>query len=312
MIHRSSLWIYLALLPTFVLLAIFNYWPVISAFAHAFYRWDPGGVEQFIGLGNALHMAHDWILWKGFGNLILVMLANVTVKMAVPLLVAVVTFHLRREGWRYFYRVLFVIPMVVPAMVGILIWQYIYSDAGILSTLLQGLGLSSWVRGWQSDPQTALWSIIGVGFPFVSGFALLVFYAGLMNIPESVLESAILEGAGRIRRFFTIELPLMMGQFRIILILTMIGTMQGYELFLILTRGGPGYETMVPGLWMYLCGFSFNEMGYACSIGLLLFLVMLTLTILNMKFIKRQEVFLVKIGKITPPSIHPWVSKSTT
>jgi raffinose/stachyose/melibiose transport system permease protein len=291
MIKKSSLLIYITLLPTFVLLSVFNYWPVCSAVGHAFYEWSPGGAERFIGLGNFGRILGDEILWKGFVNLFVVMMFSITVKLVVPMVAAVMIFHLGRERTRYLYRVLFVVPMIVPVIVNILIWNYIYSDAGILSSLLDILGLSNWKRAWLGDPHTALFSIIGVGFPFVSGFALLIFYAGLMNIEESVLESAAIDGAGSTRRFFSIELPLILGQVRLILILTIIAVMQGYELFLILTRGGPGYETMVPGLWMYLCGFSFNEMGYACAIGLLIFLTMLIFTILNMRFLKREGAF---------------------
>ncbi|MCR4439862.1 MAG: sugar ABC transporter permease [bacterium] len=290
MTRRAPRGIYIALLPSFALLVVFNYWPIVSAFFHSFYRWDPGGVEEYTGLSNFARLVHDAVMWKAFANLALVMVANLTIKLAVPLAVAVLIFHLRREAWRYFYRVLFVIPMVVPAIVVILLWQFIYADGGLLTALLQALGLSGLSKGWLSNPQTALGALIGVGFPFVSGFALLVFYAGLLNIPDSLLESARLEGAGWWWRFWRIELPLLLGQMRVIVVLTMIGTMQGYELFLILTRGGPGYTTMVPGLWMYLCGFSFNEMGYACSIGVVLFLAMLGLTVLNLRFMKQEEI----------------------
>ncbi len=289
MTRRASWSIYLALLPSFALLGIFNYWPILSAFVHSLYRWDPGGVEEYVGLANFARLLYDAVVWKSFANLALVMVVNLTVKIAVPLVMAVLIFHLLKERWRYLYRVLFVVPMVVPAMVVILLWQFIYADCGLLARILEGLGLSAWVKGWLGTPQTALGSVIAVGFPFVSGFALLVFYAGLLNIPESALESARIEGAGWWHRFWYIELPLLMGQMRVIAVLTMIGTMQGYELFLILTRGGPGYATMVPGLWMYLCGFSFNEMGYACSIGVVLFVTMLGLTALNLKFMKQEE-----------------------
>ncbi|MDZ7414051.1 MAG: sugar ABC transporter permease [candidate division KSB1 bacterium] len=289
MTRRAPRGIYLALLPSFALLAVFNYWPIASALVHSVYRWDPGGTEDYVGTENFARLLGDTVVWKSFANLALVMVVNLTLKIAVPLVMATLIFHLAEERWRYLYRVLFVVPMVVPAMVVILLWQFIYADCGLLTRLLQELGLGQWVKGWLGSPQTALGSVIGVGFPFVSGFALLVFYAGLLNIPESALESARIEGAGWWYRFWRIELPLLMGQMRVIAVLTMIGTMQGYELFLILTRGGPGYATMVPGLWMYLCGFSFNEMGYACSIGVVLFAAMLGLTVLNLRFMKQEE-----------------------
>ncbi|MGQ9560170.1 MAG: carbohydrate ABC transporter permease [Candidatus Oleimicrobiaceae bacterium] len=230
--------IYVALLPTFALLIIFNYWPIASAFFHSFFRWGPGGVEEYIGLDNFARLLHDSVMWKSFINLGIVMAANLTIKLAVPLATAVLIFHLPRERWRYLYRVLFVVPMVVPSMVVILLWQFVYADRGLL---------------------------------------------------QALLESARLEGAGWWRRFWRIELPLLLGQLRVVVVPTMIGAMQGYELFLILTRGGPGYSTIVPGLWMYLCGFSFNEMGCACSIGVVLFLAMFGLTALNLRLMKQEE-----------------------
>jgi raffinose/stachyose/melibiose transport system permease protein len=289
LIKRKGFFIYLALLPTFGLIAIFNYWPIYRAFKHAFYRWDPGGIHIFIGLGNFVRLAYDPIFWKSLKNLVIIILVNSTIKIAVPLVVAVMIFHLMGEKIRYLYRVMFVIPMVVPAMVIILIWSYIYSDAGVLSEFFRSIGLEQFNRAWLGSPSTALVSVLGVGFPFVSGLALLVFYAGLMNIPESIFDAARIEGASSFRLFFKIELPLLLRQVRVILVLTVLGSVQGYEIFLILTRGGPGYETMVPGLWMYLNGFSFNEMGYACCIGFVLFLFMLGITITNLKFIQPKD-----------------------
>lgn len=289
MIKRTGWTIYLALLPSLMLIAIFNYLPIFRAFKHAFYRWDPGGVHLFNGLDNFVRLAHDPVFWKSLQNLLIILVVNSTIKLAIPLLVAVMIFHLKRERSRYLYRVLFVIPMVVPTMVTILIWSYIYSDAGILSEGLRLIGGERFIRAWLGSPQTALASVLGVGFPFVSGLALLVFYAGLINIPESILDAAVVDGIGGVRMLLKIELPLLLRQVRVLLVLTILGTVQSYEVFLILTRGGPGYETMVPGLWMYLNGFSFNEMGYACCIGVVLFLLLLGFTIANFRFIQPRD-----------------------
>jgi raffinose/stachyose/melibiose transport system permease protein len=278
--------VYLGLLPTFLLLAVFSYIPIIIALTGAFYEWDVGGVSQFTGLSNFRRMLHDEALLKGFRNLLYMLSVSLTAKLFVPLIVAVLIFRLRKEGWRYFYRVLFVIPMVVPGMVNILLWGYIYSDAGLLTMGLQSLGVGHWTTGWLDDPRTTIWAIIMIGFPFVWGFNLLIYYAGLSNISESVIEAAEIDGASSLQRFFHIELPLATGQIKLLAILSIIQVMQQFELPMILTKGGPGYESMLPGYWMYLNGFSFNRMGYACAIGLLLFLLMLGVTILNMKYIR--------------------------
>lgn len=282
--------IYLCLLPPALLLLLFSYAPAFSAFRHAFYEWDVGGTEKYIGVGNFRRMAADPVVLIAFRNLFLVLLVNVSVKLFVPLMVAVLIYRLRSEGGRYFYRVMFVIPMVVPAMVTTLLWGFIYSDSGILTEGMKAVGLARWTTGWLDDPKTALWAIIGVGFPFVWGFNLLICYAGLANISESVIEAAQIDGAGPLRRFFSIELPLISGQMKLLTILTLIGSVQQYDLPLILAnRGGPGFETMLPGLWLYISGFSLNRMGYACAIGCVLFCLMLFFTVLNLQWVFRAK-----------------------
>jgi raffinose/stachyose/melibiose transport system permease protein len=151
------------------------------------------------------------------------------------------------------------------------------------------LNLESWTRGWLSDPNTALVALMMMGFPFISGFDVLIYYAGLSNIPESVTEAAKLDGCVGVRKFFLIDIPMIMSQLKLILILAIIGGVQGFEAIFVLTRGGPGFKTMVPGLWMYFNAFSFQRMGYACAIGVILFLLISTLTLLNTKYFKTSE-----------------------
>jgi raffinose/stachyose/melibiose transport system permease protein len=98
-----------------------------------------------------------------------------------------------------------------------------------------------------------------------------------------------LDGARGLRKFVRIDVPLVMSQIKLLTILTVIGTVQGFEGMFILTKGGPGFNTMVPGLWMYMNAFSFQRMGYACAIGVILFLLILGLTILNMKYFRSSE-----------------------
>jgi raffinose/stachyose/melibiose transport system permease protein len=159
----------------------------------------------------------------------------------------------------------------------------------LINETLRGLGLSEWTRGWLSDPETALLAIMMVGFPFVSGFDVLIYYAGLSGIPESVNESAALEGCVGLSKFLRIDIPLVMSQLKLILILTVIHGFQGFEALFVMTKGGPGFKTMVPGLWMYFNAFSFQRMGYACAIGVILFLFIFVLTLLNIRYFRSAE-----------------------
>jgi raffinose/stachyose/melibiose transport system permease protein len=210
--------------------------------------------------------------------------------MTAPLIIAKLIFSLKSERARYLYRVLFLIPIVVPGVATLMIWQgMIYGDSGFLNEVLRLAGRDDLTRGWLTDPRTVLWAIVFIGFPFAGGINILIYYAGLTAIPDSIHEAAELDSAKGFRKFLAIDVPLVMSQMKLLIILTIIGTVQGFEGMFILTKGGPGFKSMVPGLWMYMNAFSFQRMGYACAIGVILFLLILGLTILNMRYFKSSE-----------------------
>lgn len=288
---QPSLWlIYLLLLAPVSFLIIFNYIPAMSAFYHAFTQWDPGKPAVWTGLSNFKDLFRDPIFLKSLQNLLKLGAFIFFVNLTIPFIVAEMIYHLRSERWSYAARVALVLPMIVPGVVIYMIWQYIYSDAGILTALLESLGLYDWIYGWLSHPKTALMAVACVGFPFAYGFNVLIYYAGLTNIPQSILEAAEVDGLSALGRIFYIHIPLILSQIKLLVVVTMIGVVNGFESIYILTRdGGPGYETMVPGLYMFLNGFVFERMGYAAAIGLLMLIFLLTFTILINRLIRTED-----------------------
>lgn len=288
---RSNAVCYGIIMPSAVLLLLFVYVPVCWAFISSFFRFEIGAEKKFIGLSNYQEfLFSDPTCWPSMLVVLLLTLFAVCVRLTFPLIVAKLIYSLPTERSRYFYRVIFLIPIIVPGVATQLIWSgLIYSDFGMINELLRMLNLESWTRGWLSDPNTALVALMMMGFPFISGFDVLIYYAGLSNIPESVTEAAKLDGCVGVRKFFLIDIPMIMSQLKLILILAIIGGVQGFEAIFVLTRGGPGFKTMVPGLWMYFNAFSFQRMGYACAIGVILFLLISTLTLLNTKYFKSSE-----------------------
>ncbi len=288
---RSTAVCYGIILPSMMLLLVFVYLPVVWAFFSSFYSFEIGGSREFVGLSNyGEFLGTDPTCWPSMVTMLLLTIFAVCVRLSVPLIVAKLIHSLPRERSRYIYRIVFLIPIVVPGVAAQLIWGgMIYSDHGMLNELLRSVGLSEWTRGWLSDPRTVLGAIMMMGFPFVGGFDVLIYYAGLSSIPESVTEAAEIDGCTGIRKFLYIDIPLVLSQLKLILILTIIGGLQGFEALFVLTKGGPGFKTMVPGLWMYFNAFSFQRMGYACAIGVVLFLMVLGLTLLNLKYFKSSE-----------------------
>jgi ABC-type sugar transport system permease subunit len=182
------------------------------------------------------------------------------------------------------FRLLFVLPMVVPGVVSALMWKQIYDPTiGLLNQLLGRMGLENLQQVWLGDERWALWAILFVGFPFVGVLPFLVFYGGLMNIDSGILESARIDGANRAKIFFRIQLPILMAQVKILLILSFIGSAQDFSGIYLLTGGGPGTSTYVPGLELYFNTTQFGRFGYACALGLVLFVFTMIGTLLNMK-----------------------------
>ena len=285
-----SLPLYGLVAPTFALLAVFSLVPFLWAFWTSFSDYEVGGESKWVGLANYGEYLSDPTFLPSFGNMGLLTLFHIGVVLVGPLFVARMIFGLSSERARYLYRLLFLVPIVVPGIAGTLIWRgMIYNEHGLVNEVLRLLGMGGLARGWLSDPQMALWAVALIGFPFAGGVNMLIYYAGLSGIPESVQDAAQLDGASGLRKFFRVEFPLLMSQVKLLVILTIMGGVQGFEGMLALTQGGPGFKTMLPGLWMYLNAFSFQRMGYACAIGVILFVIILLLTVVNMKYLKSSE-----------------------
>lgn len=287
---RRSLPFYGMILPSIVLLSIFSLLPFLWAFWTSFFDYEVGGETRFVALANYGEYLTDPTFLPSFANMAMLTLFHVAVVMIFPLFVARMIFGLSSERARYLYRLLFLIPIVVPGIAGTLIWRgMIYNDHGLVNETLRLLGLGQLARGWLSDPRSAIWAVAAIGFPFAGGVNMLIYYAGLSGISESVQDAAQLDGASGLRKFFRIEFPLLMSQVKLLVILTIMGGVQSFEGMLALTKGGPGFKTMLPGLWMYLNAFSFQRMGYACAIGVMLFLLIMALTVLNLRYFKSAE-----------------------
>jgi raffinose/stachyose/melibiose transport system permease protein len=288
--RTSIVVIALMLAPTLVLLALFNYYPAVLGLSRAFTRWETGEEPQWIGLGNFVAMWHDEFLRLSLRNLLILLVANVLKTLTMPLLVAELLMSLRSPRWQYVMRTAFILPMVVPGMVTMLLWSFIYDGTvGLLNQILETLGMGALTRSWLGDSGTALWAIIGIGFPWAGGLALLIYLAGLNAISGDVWDSCQVDGVGGLKRVWYVDLPLLLPQVRLLVILTLIGVLQDFGSILVLTGGGPGLATHVPALHMYFQAFRFGHMGYAAAIGLTLFVAIFTLSLLNLLWGRRLE-----------------------
>ena len=277
---------YLFLLPTVALLVVFNYYPAFSGIVHAFTVWKPGVSTEWVGLQNFRALVADRYLWIGTWNAVILIITGF-LKLLMPLLVAELIFHLRNDLMRYVFRTLFVLPLIVPGVVGVLLWVNIYDpNIGLANQTLRSMGLENMTRVWLGDASTALWAIVFMGFPWISAFALLIFYGGLISIPGELFDAAKVDGASGLRTFWSIHIPLLLGQIRLLLILGFIAGVQEFSAVYLTTGGGPGSATYVPALELYYQAVRFNNFGLASAIGAVLFLIIMAGTIINLRYVK--------------------------
>lgn len=298
--------VYLLVLPSMLIVGTFAYFPCASGIYHAFFRWNGDFIKEFVGLQNFIDAARDPALHWGFVVVAILVFSNLF-KMIPSILAAVAINRLKNQKASYIYRVLYVIPMIIPGMVTLLIWKFFFDPSqGILNYVLKATGMMEVLKwmdvafgwggvftmtsnpAWLGEARLIIPSLILWGFPWVGTTGVLIYLAGLQAIDESVYEASEIDGITSIRKFFSIELPLILTQVRINLILMIIATIQGYGHMLVLfgIEGGPSGMANVPGLYMYANAFAYGKAGYACAIGIILFVFILSLTWLNNKFVR--------------------------
>lgn len=276
---------YIFVIPAIALIALFSYYPSAMAIYYSFTNYSLRSITKWVGFDNYHTILFDDSYFRvGIKNMAILTLTSVIKTLTVPLLIAELIFWLRRSWHAYVFRTLFILPTVVPGLVFTLMWRQIYDpDTGLLNEVLGLFGLENLQRAWLGDPETALWAIIGVGFPWVDAFALLILLGGLLNINGDYFDAAKVDGASVWQRFLHIDLPMLVPQFRILLFFAIAGTIQGFVSIFILTRGGPGMTTYIPALQMYN-RIADGDFGYASAVGVILFLIVLVMTFIVLRF----------------------------
>ena len=284
---RRYLTSYLFLAPSFLFIVAFMYYPISAALFYGFTNWNLAS-WKWIGLGNYVRLLHDPVIAVSLRNQGILVLTDVLKVVVFPLLAAELISLLKGTRSRYVFRTAFTLPMLVPGIVIYLLWSSIYDPTyGILNEFLKLIGLPHMTKAWTGDAGTALWAVIFMGFPFISGLPFLLFYAAIGNFNADVIEAARMDGARNTRMFWKIHVPFLYPTFKVVIILTIIGSLQDVVKMIVLTKGGgPGIATMIPALSMYLAAFSASNYGYASAIGTCLFLLIVALSIVNLRLFK--------------------------
>ncbi len=291
----------LFILPALILLCIFCLYPTIMAFVNSFTDWDGGSHAEFIWFENYKRVFADKLFWKSLLNAVILTVVGMVLGNAASILLAELMYNLRSRMMPI-YRFLFVIPAMIPGIIVLLLWQKLVfsgSSTGLANTIISLFGGKP--LEWFASKETwvVFLSIFLYGFPWVGGTSFLIYLAGLNSIDHSIIEASQLDGLSFWGRVFRIDLPLISGQLKYFLVMGFIGGLQNYSMQYAITNGGPGEVidsmlsgTMVPGYYIYrLITGSSKEgaYGYACAMGVVMFVIIMIVTIINNKLVKSKE-----------------------
>ena len=274
------------LLPSLALIGIFSYYPAVRSLIGGFYQWNGFSPPTYAGISQFKEYLQAPTFVPEVKNLAFLTVGSILITLVSQFGAAEIVTHMPPRAGAIAKYVL-VLPIVLPPLVLIEVWAYLLQPgSGLIDRIFGAVGLPT--PSWFADPHLALVSILLIGFPWISNLGFLIFLGGLQNLPKDVLDAGRLDGLTAARRVFAIDIPLLMPQFRIVVILSGIYAVQNFIPILLLTNGGPGTATLVPGLDMYQSAFQNDQYGYGMAIGTLLFVVMLVFTLAAMRLLRSR------------------------
>ncbi|TQM45315.1 carbohydrate ABC transporter permease [Pseudonocardia cypriaca] len=280
---------YLMLAPAVLHLAWWIGIPTVATFVLAFTRYDIlAGTMSWAGLDNFVAIFRDPLWWKAIGNTVVYTFFTVPVAMAVAVVIAVLlNTKLRARAW---YRTAVFMPHITATVAIALVWMWMFEpNIGLFNWVLSLFG----VRGpaWTSDPAWAMTSVILMSVWKGIGLKMVIYLAALQGIPSDLYEAAEIDGAGPVRRFFAITLPLLGPATFFVLVISLIDSFQVFEQFYVLTpEGGPANATTVMTYEIYKSAFQRFDMSTASAQSMVLFAFLLVLTIVGRRFTGRDDV----------------------
>jgi raffinose/stachyose/melibiose transport system permease protein len=273
------------LLPSLLLIVLFSYYPAVRSLEGSFTSWDGFSSPTYVGWQNFSDYFQQPLFRDEVQHLVTLVVLGAIISIFFPFAGAELVRALPKDRIQPLVKYLLVVPMVIPQVVLINVWANLLNPStGLVNAVLSGLHLPQ--TQWLSDPHTALLSILLIGFPWVSSLAFLVYLAGLEAIPVELEDAASLDGVVGLARIVHIDVPLTIPQTRFVLVIAGVSIVQNFIPIFLLTNGGPGNATMVPGLDMYESAFQNNEFGYGMAIGTVLFAGMLVATFVVLRLIR--------------------------
>lgn len=272
----------LFLLPALIGFAVFYIYPAMRGTWYSLTKYNLLSPPHYVGLQNFNALVHDSQFWESLRVTVYFVFMTLISQLIVALVLAALLHRLTRS---IIVRAVLLLPWLVPNVTIGLLWMWLLdTNLGFLNELIRALG--GHTEGFLSSPTLALPSVSGITVWAGTGYVVLLFYAGMLQIPQHLYESAAIDGAGEIRTFFRITLPLLKPIIALVMVISVIGTFQVFDVIAVTTAGGPVNVTKVIYYYIYDEAFHHLRMGYASAAALSLVLILGSLTYLQMRLLK--------------------------
>ena len=283
--RKDALSGYLFIAPALISLLVFMVYPVIASFVISGFDWGILTTPKFIGLENYKTLFRDPVFLESLKNTFVWVIMYVPVSILVSLIVALaMDMPLRGIG---FFRTMFYLPVMTPMVVCALLFVWIYNtDFGALNYILSFFKIAP--IKWLTDKNIALISIALMSVWKNFGYNMLILLSALQGIPESLYEAAALDGITPWRKLINIKLPLIMPSMYFVILTSVIDAFQVFTEVYIMTKGGPGYSTYTVSYYLFNNAFEFGKMGYACAMSVIMFVIILTVTLIQDKIMNKN------------------------
>jgi raffinose/stachyose/melibiose transport system permease protein len=287
---RWRAWIWL--LPALALLLVFVYYPIVDNLRLSLYSWNAFSPRPvFVGLQNYRTAVDDPIFWHALRNNTVFAISSLVFQVGFSLVLAAVLEEFVRTRLRGILRTIYFIPAVISITVAGILFSFIYNpQIGLLNRFLAAVGLGAWQHSWLGEPGTAMWSIIAMSQWQSIGYTAILFVVAIQRVPRELYEAARVDGAGKIRSFFSITVPMVREMTTLICILTISGAFLVFNEVMVMTNGGPSNSSQVLGTWLYHNAFLNDDMGYASAIATVIFVITLTIGAAQVLVSRRRRI----------------------
>lgn len=262
--------------------------PVFLAAFYSFFKWN--GIEaldNFVGIANYQRALSDPVFLGAIGHNFAIVILSLVIQ--GPIAIAVALLLNRKMRGRSVFRVLVFLPYVLSEVISGVAWLLILEPNGPLDAVMKSLGLGQYIQLWLADPNIVLWTMFAVISWKYIGFAIILFLAGLQGVPEELQEAAQIDGASWWQTQRSITIPLLGPTIRIWAFLSIIGSLQLFDLVWIMTGGGPANASDTMATYMYQFGFERNQFGYGSAVAVILFIISFVIAILYQRLVLARD-----------------------